>query len=189
MPISEKYSVNESQAVTYEIRFDPYGWINFSLNEITGDVFIHSDWGDFTYAFPGRAKDTPIAAFFANAQPDYLVNKFAMDKAREFRSQFDLPGTIGNMRKEICTLRREGYLEKENARSLWEELGRLQHEASNYTDPAIHEYYLWTEMGSEASRCLGEIHELFCYRPSAKYEFCKRKLIPFLQQFLRQHCV
>ena len=68
-------------AELYYARFEGSGWAILILDEGTGMVAIHSDWGDWTYSWPMPGRGTPsLKRFLGKCDYHYLAGKFCRER-------------------------------------------------------------------------------------------------------------
>lgn len=90
---------NESLAVSFKYIFEPAGWAIFTFNNSTGELFIQSDWGNYTHRWipdPQCLGAADLEHFFVKAGANYLAEKLGVVK-----HQFDGPKTRARLRKEL----------------------------------------------------------------------------------------
>jgi len=96
----------------------------FTLDEVTGQVSIQSEYGDFAYRWTSIGKST-LAEFLCSLDMDYFMNKAAGSAWQEM----DFDSTIVQLKSDIIEYRREhnwpGGCTKEKARSAWDEVDSI----------------------------------------------------------------
>lgn len=109
--------MSEVQVWRYALRNDKpgEGWGVFLLDS-NGMLAIASDFGNYVYHWPSQGWGKGgFREFLLELDTCYLSGKLA-GGAREYQAD----RTLSNIREEICRLRREGYLEKDQARCEWD---------------------------------------------------------------------
>ena len=196
--IEGEWIVQESEAKTYTFFFKPMGWANFTLNDSTGEFLITSDWGTYGHSWDTRhlgfreGEKRKLTRFIAEAGADYITKKFSYDKHRSFRQEFDADGTKETFRRTIIEARREGGLTKEQARKCWKETDDLFSLFVSGYPMEMQAAVLLENVPDCYAECdilHEEIYEYFDYVPSQEYIFCRDKLIPFFQSFLKSEGV
>jgi hypothetical protein len=115
-------------------------WALCTVNDVTGELLIMSDWGNWSHIWNPRHIGCPsLTHFIADRQGyDYLANKLlGYDEVRVL----DADATIARWRKKLCAARliegregaddppyylpREKRLDKHLAREIWDRIGSL----------------------------------------------------------------
>ncbi|KFX55810.1 hypothetical protein FDC50_15020 [Clostridium botulinum] len=110
----EEYTCKKSTCEKYDIRFNRGEWAFITIDESTGLFQAHSSFGDYNYSWPyhGRKSFKHFILELAD-DPSYFLGKVAKD------DYFYDDETKENWKKKIIEDRRENYLNKEQARELW----------------------------------------------------------------------
>jgi ribonucleotide reductase alpha subunit len=170
---TEKLALTKTtSAVTYEFRAKTFGWASCTINESTGDLAITSDWGNFAFQWNPRHIGSPsLHAFIGRGSLDYLANKLIPGSCYVF----DEEATTSEFRRLIIEARREGRLERDQARDFWDELGSLAADCSGDSN-----LYLERFLKSDFC-CHFEIErpwEYQCERPSNAYRALVEIVLP-----------
>ena len=127
IPNKKFYSLKTKSVARYEaevfyFRFERCGWAVVFVDEKTGTIGIHSDYGDWNFSWPkpGRG-DCMLKEFFDEADCDYLARKFMLGRRSEIE-EFDQEATKRSFVKELIERRREERIKKQAARLLFNEL-------------------------------------------------------------------
>jgi hypothetical protein len=189
MPRLEKYRVSESRPVSYSFRFDEnWNWAIFTINDVTGEFSIQSDWGNWSYRWNvsnlgGSALKSPrpLTAFLANRDSDsYVADKlFSPDEKRRFDSE----GTKKALRGHIISERRDGSITSEQAREAWEAVDDADYSTERDLVDSVEE--------ADDDNLFGEgsydIYEQFvAHKPCSEWFIVCYKLLPFFFDYLRR---
>lgn len=91
-------------------------WCRLAIEEETGRIWITSSYGDWSFCFTHRGERS-IYRFLAGCNdPDYLAGKLMGARSQVF----DIERTVAGIRECILEMRRDGDLEKDEARHEWE---------------------------------------------------------------------
>lgn len=115
-----EYVASKDTAVVYVVRLkEMSGWGVATLREWPGggSVDIQSDYGNYAFTWGAIGKDSLIE-FLVDLNLGYAMNKLTEYKLYEL----DFKGTIQKMKKELLSQRRDGYIDKEQARDAWDDL-------------------------------------------------------------------
>lgn len=146
----------------YYVRKD-HEWANIVHDD--GLLMIHSSYGSWSYywSHPGG----PAKEFLTQLDDGYLISKLGGSK-----KEFDGERTEQNIRREILERRRDGRLNKDNAREIWEEIDGVDFQ---------HEWDLHRicHAGSYATqRMLWDMEDVFFRKPDSGLEWFVRMLWP-----------
>lgn len=129
-----------------EIRYWPETH-TIMINEATGEVVIRGGYGVFSYCWPSpnRGKDRSLHGFLYNLSFDYFMNKASTQPYMVA----DIEATYESMKKDILKERRRGWIKKETARKLWDEMetdlndsmSEEEFVAALYNNPDLCEHY------------------------------------------------
>lgn len=105
------------------------GWGEFVIGS-NGFFAAVSDYGNYAFRWRNIAVGLEVRRFVIQLEPDYLLSKIAR------RDEFDVEGTVQNIKGQICEERRRKDLTKEDARETWDAADRItnSHEASIWYD-------------------------------------------------------
>lgn len=127
LEIPKVASVNVSEGTVYTLRFDnTFGWAVVVVSDATGMLAITSDWGEwaFRWNLRGMPEGHTLTQFLATTDGDYVARKFLGAAAREY----DPDGTKREWKAQICRLRREGMINRLDARAAWSEVADFDFE-------------------------------------------------------------
>lgn len=125
-PTLDRVSIHRD-AVTYLLRFKPYGWAIVTVDDATGTLNVASDWGNYVHTW-GRGswlgvESNDLSEFLrGRGGPHYIVDKLFYGRQR---SSFDDRATMLALRREVLADRRARQLTAGTARSRWDALGEL----------------------------------------------------------------
>lgn len=96
-------------AITYSFRVDnDFGWALCTVNDMTGELAITSDWGNWSHAWSPNPKNLGAPTFTAflacRADCYYLADKLT---SRGQRERFDAAATVAELRRRLCESRLE----------------------------------------------------------------------------------
>lgn len=117
----EEYTCKKSTCEKYDIRFRRGEWAFITIDESTGLFQAHSSYGDYNYSWSchGRKSFKHFILELAD-DPSYFLGKVS----REDYFYADL--TEESWKKQIIEDRREGYLNQEQARELWDIINKIE---------------------------------------------------------------
>jgi len=135
-------TITEVPSTTYKVRFKPshFMWADITLREWEGggSIQIQSDYGEFARIWNAIGSRTFIE-FLCSLDMDYFMKKTRPADYREFSAE----KTEKEIKRYIIQCRRDGYITKEVAREVWDEVEWL--ELGNSTSET--EYYLKIQGG------------------------------------------
>jgi hypothetical protein len=171
-------SVTESTSRTILIHFNEEGWASYTINDDTGEVTIQSDWGTWAYRWhvdhTGYRTMVEAVCGFNN---HYITDK--MHYGRRDREEPDADETRKCLCEGIIQGRREGRLDRDKARELW--------------DAAIEFFDILEEGNADialarADECLWkwcpDLYESIMHQPTHSFLMLRDQLIPALQRHL-----
>ena len=133
--------ITKTTCELYKLRGLPHmGWADISIDaaEQHGRISVSSDWGNFAnfWSHCGR----PFKEFLAEIDIGYFAGKIKMNE------WFDHEATVKGLFKNVLQWRREGEIDKENARLMWSKIDDLQYECNEnaFTLTAYEDNRLWT---------------------------------------------
>ncbi|MHC1744866.1 MAG: hypothetical protein AB9873_17815 [Syntrophobacteraceae bacterium] len=145
------YTCKKTMAVVYNLRIkepSPKGspgwttWADITIREWFGQysggprnggsIQIISDYGNYGFAW-SHIGDKCLRQFLLALEADYFFGKVVEGGRRNYEV-IDMKATLEDIRKEIVSMRREGRIDKEQARDFWEQI----------------------EEGSDVSRCISD---------------------------------
>lgn len=126
---TKKYTSENLIAEQYVLRWSSSGWAVVFIDEAYGCISIQSDFGDYSYRWTSRGKDT-LKQFIIGTKgdPDYVMRKFCMTGRHR---DFDLDSTIKHFKEDVLRARREGDLTKYQAGDCWYDIKKLEDEEPN----------------------------------------------------------
>ena len=107
------------------------GWAICTVNDATGELGVQSDWGNWAY----RSRAPNLTAFIGATytlhgdhcdRRHYLADKLTSGEHGK-RHVFSPEKTVGDLRARVCARRRDGEIDAELARELYDALGELEH--------------------------------------------------------------
>ncbi len=119
-------------------------WAICTVNDATGELSIQSDFGNWSHRWGANPKHLGapnLTAFIADRSScHYLADKLSPSDGRQAARMFDGEATVAEFRGMLIERRREdgqwgsrpatpyrsrSWLDRDTARTLWDELGRL----------------------------------------------------------------
>ena len=97
-----------------------YVWVTFS--DAKGFISITSSYGNWSYIWSSMGEGVTLREFFSSAGESYLAAKLF---GHENRDIFNTNDAVKDIKDDIMFERRGGYLSKEKARLLWNEIKEL----------------------------------------------------------------
>lgn len=170
-----------TQATAYSFRFE-WGWAIFTLNDATGELSIHSDWGTYGHRWHIDAlpKGHSLTTFLAGTNGHYVTGKLQSDtRSKELEDDFDVANSLKDIKESILDARRERHITAQYARELVEAADEWAKEFSLRIE----------DCPEELSAHLCEPWEYLRYRKSARWLFIQDKLWPFFTAWLRDNVV
>lgn len=173
-------SQTTTTAQAYSFRFK-WGWAIFTLNDRTGELSIHSDWGTYGHRWHTGALGDGLAlhTFLAQCDGDYVARKLRMAaQSKCLHDELSPDRSLKELRRAICEERRQKGMSKARARDLFELAGEWTHGGTfTYEDcPCDLADYLSHEQ-----------HEFMLNKPSARFLFVRDTLWPFFTAWLREN--
>lgn len=160
-------TIIKKQTDMYHFRFKPSGWALVFIDEPTGTLAIHSDWGDWAFSWPNPGRGTgTLKQFLANGSYDYLAGKLTMGKQDEFDLDASRNAMYVKLQSAVDVLR----ITRKEHKELVTEL-----EDSHEQSPE-----LWVERWSRGlSEALGECPwEEFIHTPNRDFLSLRDRLLP-----------
>jgi hypothetical protein len=178
----ELVSQTTTTAQAYSFRFK-WGWAIFTLNDHTGELSIHSDWGTYGHRWHtgSLGKGHTLHTFLAQCDGDYVARKLKLGTQSKCLDDVLCPDlSLRELQREICEARRSGDLDKARARDLFDLANDWTHGGTfSYEDcPAALADYLSHEQ-----------HESMRRKPSARFLFIRNQLWPFFAAWLSENVV
>jgi hypothetical protein len=119
----------------YVIKSPTGQWLaNIVLDDKDGDIYIQSDYGDYSYWWRSRGRDTTLKQFLLSCDDSYVMNKFGYGGKNDY---FYADRTIKNIKKDILQQRREDRIDSDQARLLWNEINDI-----DYSTDTCNEMYV-----------------------------------------------
>lgn len=123
-----EYAFKKSTCERYDIRLkDIYGWAIITIDENGGLFNAQSDYGDYSYSWPNHGRKS-FKHFILELVKDksYFLGKVADDK------YYYEDETEKAWKKEVIRALREGELNKEESRELWNEVVEFDYSSAEY---------------------------------------------------------
>ena len=115
----DKYSFKKTTCERYDIQLkDTYGgWAIITIDENGGLFNAHTDYGDYNYSWPNHGRKS-FKHFIIELVRDksYFLGKVSDDK------YYYAERTEEAWKEEVIRARKEGELNEEDARELWDEI-------------------------------------------------------------------
>lgn len=128
-----------------------------------GEILIHSSFGSWAFSWGHLGK--PFKRFLVKAEREYVAGKFIGAKAYKF----DGEKSVRELRQSLIERRRQGDLDKDEARVIWDWIEEREMELESSADLFVERLYdLRSEMREERSfgrgalRFLEEPYERTC---------------------------
>lgn len=161
----ELSSIERRDVTLHYIREKTMGWMYLVLDDKSGLVAIHSDWGSASFCWTARG-DQSIAEFFCSADSHYLLTKFSYDNPAHKEKEIDVAAT----RKTLY--------------SWWPEIDHrddieafLEDAQDTNTDIAL------ARMGLDLD--IFSVAEAIVYKPTGSVAYWLEQVIPAIQRYLR----
>lgn len=113
------YKLTKRSATVYGIRIEkPHTWADITIEEWAGGGSFKcvSDYGNYAHIW-GSIGPVTLREFLLDCDMDYFLKKVTEYKHREF----DVEGTLSEIRRQILQDRREGNSDKFQASQFWRE--------------------------------------------------------------------
>lgn len=186
MPNLKTRSISVQTAKAYGFTFEePFGWAIFTINDSSGEFSIQSDWGNWSHRWNvnhlGVDKNikNPLTHFIADrGDAGYLAKK--LYNGREMK-RFSPENTEHEWRKMVLQSRREGYLKKEAAREIWDDIGQLDFSDAHSLNNSI--YHL---DGKELNRFFDPFWDYLFDENVPEATILTYHLLPFFINYLRK---
>ena len=199
MPTLDEFKVHVGVATTYNFQFkEPFGWAIFTVNDLTGEFQVQSDWGQWQFRWNvthlGEAATNsgkPLTHFLAvRPDPAYVLDKFSYNKPKTFTQEFSLDETTASMKANIIEQRRETTLSRDEARELWGQVERWEKHHPGDSEAAI------VMSLNDMRECQPDLYEFLGgdfdiwehhleHKASWEYVFLRHKLLPMFFDYLR----
>ena len=198
--------VSTSTATTFNFRGEHCAWACCTVNDATGELAITSDWGNYAHRWNidhlGKNHDdrlTTLTEFISGGSIEYLADKLM---SREQRDRFDADATVAEFRKLLRDKRREakrlyaglprttwwsvtreGVLDKDAARRLWDAVESLAVDCENTHnggDWFVERYFSARDMEGASALVCDEPWNLIRTKPSGEYLALTKLTLPAL---------
>lgn len=175
-------SVNTFQSETITMSFEPCGWLVVTFCEERGSIQIQSDWGNaaFIWLHTGVEGQDKVKRFFAYAGVDYILNKFSYDQPN-LKDVIDADKTQREVKYYILERRREGWIEKDEAREAWDDIELYQDELEGFDGHVNMGDCRWYDAMSSH---IDDLYEFIYTRPSPMYISYRDIVVPTIQRWL-----
>lgn len=178
-------SVVITSAVAYSFRFEGYGWAIFTLNDATGELSLHSDWGTYGHRWDTNAMGQvggrlrTVTEFLSGCDGHYVTKKLQLDtQAKELDPVVDDEESLAAIRASIITSRRNGRIGRDRARELWED-------ADVWSGEDFNMHCCPQELAGFLDCFWDYVH----MKSSGRFEFLHKTLWPFFSAWLRENVV
>jgi len=148
-----------------------------TINEATGHFTCEGGYGTFSYCWPSPARGPEsLHAFLYDTDFDYFMKKSAKQPYRVA----DHDATVRDLRQRVVQDRREGWIDKADARELWTDISDADQGDTEGMIRSLYEYRRWMD-------------RLDCSDPSVMIDhpgmrrFWKEVWEPFARQILKPH--
>jgi hypothetical protein len=171
---------------TISMTFDPFGWLVVTFCEERGSVQIQSDWGNVAFVWfqknTGIEGEHALKRFFAYTGVHYLLDKFSYDQ-KKLKTVIDADKTMAALKEHVLEYRRDGSMDKEEAREIWDELELYDDELRAYDGEydMNANYNSWYE---HMSQHFDELYEHIATRESPMHRSYREIVIPTIQRWL-----
>lgn len=156
----EEYTCKKSTCERYDIRLkEGYGWAIVTIDENGGLFNAQSDYGSYSYSWPCHGRDS-FKHFILELVEDksYFLGKVANDKF------YYMEKTEKAWKEEVIRARREGELDKDQARELWDEIVDFDYTSDTSLQHQCYENYIVLKYYCEPWYSFDIIHS---YSPQA----------------------
>lgn len=166
-----------SQAESFSFFFDRGDWAFVFIDEKSGSVAIHSSYGDWSHSWPSPGRgDCTLKEFICHGSYDYMACKFESGRPEEF----DGDATQKSFTERLLKQRRGGDIEKEEARSLYDDLEVCEWNGS------VEAFYL--SVDDDLKKWMGgEWYEFVSYCRKPRFYWLRDALLPLIVTELRKH--
>jgi hypothetical protein len=131
------------------------GWAIIFLDE-TGCFAALSDWGDVSYRWNQRGlPEGGFKRFLIRCDDFYLISKFGSQ-----RREYDPESTFESVKEHIIQARRDGTMEKDDAREEWDFL-RTYEELRTEFD--FWQWYSVTQLDAADFHCTRYVRDVVCF--------------------------
>jgi len=184
MPKLKTRRLGIQTAKAYSFGFEPYGWAIFTVNDVSGEFSIQSDWGNWSYRWNvnhlGESctkTDSPLTHFIADrGEASYLVNKLCLGRDSD---RYSPEKTKQEWRRIVASDRRNNCITKEEARAAWDE---IQYVDFDTPDTA----YNTACKTKHLLEIFNPIQEFFFREPLPEVSILQYHLLPFFIEFLNK---
>lgn len=161
----------------YDIRFSDFSWAFLLINEEIGIVSIVSDYGNWSAVWmPKHHGRQSLKHFIAEGDCDYLAKKLMRD---EDRRQFNCDRTIDRIKEQLLSSRRDGSIEADEARSLYDDIEGMERDVS--------EDLFWERVPGDVHDFLdGDYSSLACFDPTNELLWLRDGILPALVAELKK---
>jgi hypothetical protein len=187
MPSLKVKRMGSGEAKYYHFVFEePFGWAIFSINDVTGELAIQSDWGNYQHRWntshlgeSHTKHPLPLTHFLAiNNDPYYVTDK--LHYGTNDREKYSPDLTERSVRQYLLEERRTGNLEREWAREAWDEIKHVDFNSPDGFMYSLNDTYRLKKVLSD------EPWDFVKHEASFGYVLLQYKLLPFFFNYLRR---
>jgi|ERR1700722_2694361 len=107
-------------------------WLaNIVLDDVAGDIYIQSDYGDYSYWWSHRGVGVALKEFLRSSNLSYIQDKFGYGGKNEY---FYFDKTCKNIQADIIKKRRMHIIDKSNARRFYQEIQDLDSDCTTTSE-------------------------------------------------------
>ena len=161
----EKSMVKKLRITDIE-NLDPLTVIVENFGKGSGKIIVECFGESWSHFWSHMGEQYTLETFFCKASDDYIAGKLC--RGREYETDWD--GMPDAIRKEIIRLRKDGDLDKHQAREYWDDASSVDHEVSAHFNSDL----LSAVMGDDWVRCIPD-------RPTREYKYLCR-IIPVVKK-------
>ncbi len=172
----KEYTCKKSTCEKYDIRFNRGEWAFITIDEPTGLFQAHSSFGDYNYSWPCHGRES-FKHFILELAEDsyYFLGKVSKE------DYFYADKTEESWKKQIIDDRREGDLNKEQARKLWDIVNEIDYDSAECCQRELYDNEIVSELYCEPWYAFEAVVD---YSPGAKY-FAKN-IMPMLAEIIKK---
>jgi len=175
-----------SHAHCWSFRFT-WGWAIFTINDVTGEFFISSDWGNYSHRWnpdPNILGEPSLTYFLAKslvADPCYVIGKFKYS-SEDLRDRIDETATRKEFKKLLKSSFQMGEVIIGDYQDLVAEIGYLDYLTEETLLYSLSDSLSFTELFDSFELIEGYVK--YCRSPS--WIILEHALLPFFGKFLEK---